>query len=107
MPIYEYKCSDCKGDTSVILSIKEYEQVKVICEGCGSANLTRRFSVPAIKIGGSGSYERDIAGMKQSFKEHFVKSGEMDQVAHKHGKEFTDSLVGAAANRVRNNEEPI
>lgn len=45
MPSYEYLCNDCKKEFSVILSLKEVElKPKVVCPGCRSDNVTKKFS---------------------------------------------------------------
>ncbi len=43
MPIYEYRCGDCRR--KVALFVKGFSQVsEAVCTGCGSKNLTRLFS---------------------------------------------------------------
>ncbi len=43
MPIYEYRCQDCRKRSSVfVLSYKE--QVEPVCPHCGSKNLARIMS---------------------------------------------------------------
>ncbi len=35
MPVYEYRCSDCRKAFTLIKSIKEYETQTVKCPKCG------------------------------------------------------------------------
>lgn len=45
MPIYEYKCMDCKKTFAVRQTLKEFENASgPKCEHCGSSNVERRFS---------------------------------------------------------------
>lgn len=41
MPIYDYKCLDCKKDFTVVQSLKEHEEGKVECPDCKGKNITR------------------------------------------------------------------
>lgn len=41
MPLYEYKCEDCKKTFSLVLSLKEHESGKVKCPECGSKKITQ------------------------------------------------------------------
>jgi putative FmdB family regulatory protein len=48
MPIYEYRCEDCRRK-STVLTLRVSEAVDTICEHCGSRQLTRlmsRFATP-------------------------------------------------------------
>jgi len=103
MPLYDFKCDDCGKPTAVAMSVKEYGESSVVCEHCTSAHVHRVYSVPVI-VGGKSSYDSNIKKMKQSFRERFVSSGEMDQVKHDHGSQFNDSLVSAAATRIKENK---
>lgn len=37
IPIYEYECRDCKKIFTAALSIREHEEKKTVCPGCGSS----------------------------------------------------------------------
>ena len=39
--------------------------------------------------------------MKRSFNQRFVEGSEIDEVRHRHGKNFDDSLVSSAVKRVK------
>jgi len=41
MPIYEYRCLDCKNAFSVFMSYKEFDQKTVTCSHCGSDHINR------------------------------------------------------------------
>ena len=43
MPIYEYRCGDCKRKVTV-LTLRVSEAVDAVCEHCGGRNLTRLMS---------------------------------------------------------------
>ena len=44
MPIYEYECRDCKKVFTAALSIREHEEKKTICPGCGSGMVEQMIS---------------------------------------------------------------
>jgi putative FmdB family regulatory protein len=44
MPIYEYRCLDCRKRASVFQSYEDYGRGAVTCPHCGSANLKRLIS---------------------------------------------------------------
>jgi putative FmdB family regulatory protein len=43
MPIYEYRCGDCKRKVTV-LTLRVSEAVDAVCEHCGGRNLSRLMS---------------------------------------------------------------
>lgn len=43
MPIYEYRCGDCRRKVTV-LTLRVSEAVDAVCEHCGGRNLTRLMS---------------------------------------------------------------
>jgi putative FmdB family regulatory protein len=48
MPIYEYRCADCRKK-STVLTLRITEAVDAVCEHCGGRNMTRlmsRFATP-------------------------------------------------------------
>lgn len=47
MPIYEYRCQDCRKRVSVFLRSFS-EMVTPVCDRCGSANVRRLFSRVAV-----------------------------------------------------------
>ena len=44
MPIYEYECSDCKKVFIIALSLKNHDEKKVVCPGCGSKTVVQMIS---------------------------------------------------------------
>jgi putative FmdB family regulatory protein len=44
MPIYDYRCLDCRKRASVFQSYEDYGRGGVTCPHCGSANLKRLIS---------------------------------------------------------------
>jgi len=36
MPVYKYFCEACRKEFEKVLSLREYEQEKIVCPGCGS-----------------------------------------------------------------------
>jgi putative FmdB family regulatory protein len=48
MPIYEYRCADCHGKTTVI-TLSVSETVDPVCSHCGGHNLTKLVSRVAVR----------------------------------------------------------
>ncbi|MCK4763620.1 MAG: zinc ribbon domain-containing protein [Candidatus Aminicenantes bacterium] len=46
MPIYEYKCENCRKDVEIFL--KTISSPAVTCPHCGSDKLEKQWSVPAV-----------------------------------------------------------
>lgn len=44
MPVYEFRCRDCKKDFEIVSSISAYDQEKVTCPHCGGNNVERLWS---------------------------------------------------------------
>lgn len=42
MPLYEYRCLDCKKRFDVFMTYTEYGSKPVTCKHCGNENVTRR-----------------------------------------------------------------
>jgi len=42
MPVYEYRCQNCRQIVRLTFTFSEYGNVKPICNHCNSKNLTRR-----------------------------------------------------------------
>jgi len=49
MPIYEYRCSECKEEYEVFHKGKEVEE-EVICPECSSTSHTRLMSVAGVAV---------------------------------------------------------
>ena len=44
MPIYEFRCLDCKKRFDLVLSVTEYDPKKVKCPKCGAKKVERQWS---------------------------------------------------------------
>ncbi|MBE2222884.1 MAG: zinc ribbon domain-containing protein [Anaerolineae bacterium] len=42
MPVYEYRCQDCRRLVRLVFTFSEYGKVTPVCTYCESKNLTRR-----------------------------------------------------------------
>ncbi len=49
MPLYEYRCLNCKKKFEIYATISEYDKLKVSCPACQSENIQRIFSRINIK----------------------------------------------------------
>lgn len=111
MPIYEFACSNCGEHREAILQYEEMKNVResikagnyLTCPKCNdtTGNYKEAWTkAPAFRFGGNGS-DRDIAAMQKNLRDRFVKSGEIDDVRHKHGSAFDDAIRGAAVERIK------
>lgn len=44
MPMYDYKCLECREESLVILTLKEHESANVTCQKCGSTKMRQLYS---------------------------------------------------------------
>jgi len=103
MPLYDFICERCKDALEKFVSFEDKDEQ--LCSACGQ-KLDRVWTTPPRMghLGKEGS-DTQIAAMKQSFRERFVKK-DLDSIRHKFGSEFDDSIRGAAVSRIRDGEEP-
>ena len=100
MPLYDYRCTSCD---LVSEGMATYEQRDLyLCE-CGAFMQRIFLKPPAHRQLGAEGTDKNIAAMKRSFNTKFVNGGEMDEVRHKHGNTFDESLVSAAVDRIKDN----
>lgn len=75
------------------------------CPQCGKMMRHAWLSAPnSNQLGPEGS-DRSVKAMRHSFKQRFIKK-EIDDVRHKHGEAFDDSLLSTAAQRIRDGKAP-
>jgi putative FmdB family regulatory protein len=77
MPLYEYKCSNCKTKFEVIQKVAE-PPLKT-CIKCGGS-VTKTISAPAIQFKGNGWYITDYAKKSRSAKEQKPKVKEEKEI---------------------------
>lgn len=106
MPLYDILCGACGHTDEEIVKLSDLDaydySLKVACPLCHESGVCRRvlLRAPMTRMGGDGS-DRQITAMKKASRERFFKSGEADQVRHKHGSELDDSIRGAAVERIK------
>jgi putative FmdB family regulatory protein len=44
MPVYDYKCVDCKKKFTLTLTVSEHDKVKVKCPKCGSKKVEQQMA---------------------------------------------------------------
>ena len=64
MPIYEYRCAACGHHLEALQKMTEAPLRK--CPDCGKAQLRRLVSAPQFRLKGSGWYETDFKGDKET-----------------------------------------
>lgn len=97
MPILrDFVCESCGYAADDFAEIDDTK----LCPHCGSTMRHEWLSAPNSNALGKEGSDKSIAAMKRSFKQRFVKK-EIDDVRHKHGESFDQSLSGAAAQRIK------
>lgn len=104
MPIYEYRCPGCEFRFEVIKKVEQFDTSEVCPECESTVTLSNKLPPSRIRGGVKKTHAQETAALQQSLRERFVTSGEMDQVKHKHGSEFHDSIRGAAVDRIKKEE---
>jgi len=64
MPIYDYSCTDCKKDFSVVADSPPKAKV-LICPNCGSEKIFREWNAPPVIFKGKGFYTTDNKDRKK------------------------------------------
>ncbi len=54
MPIYDYRCEECKTKYDVLHKVREQEE-DIVCPSCGSKHAKKLMSISSVAIGGSSS----------------------------------------------------
>lgn len=58
MPIYEYSCLSCGGETEVMQKMSDPPATD--CPACGKATLAKQVSAAGFRLSGGGWYETDF-----------------------------------------------
>lgn len=58
MPIYEYRCTECKHQLEIIQKISE--PPLQICPKCHNSRLQKQISIVSFRLKGAGWYETDF-----------------------------------------------
>lgn len=103
MPMYDYYCERCDFHKEEVVKY-ELRDVQT-CPGCGEHIQRYYFKAPSYGVLGKEGSPKSVAAMKNSFDKRFVKR-DIDDVRHKFGKDFDDSLVGAAVARIKKGHAP-
>jgi putative FmdB family regulatory protein len=61
MPVYDYRCTDCKRTYDVYHKGREIVE-DIVCPSCSSSNHKRMMSIPVVSIGSSLSISDSSAG---------------------------------------------
>lgn len=105
---FDFECPECEypeEHTFDLRGMNEEEKEATImsgikCPNCDFENMQRVFrTFPAIGHGGGDRSLSNIERMKKSFHERFVKT-ELDDVRHRKGRLYDDSIQSAAAQRI-------
>jgi putative FmdB family regulatory protein len=67
MPIFDYRCNECRTLYDVLHKGKEIIE-DIQCPSCGSFHYTKLISIPNINIHGASTthYDPDVCGMDKS-----------------------------------------
>jgi putative FmdB family regulatory protein len=100
MPFYEYECSSCKYYTEVLQKLSDPVLKK--CPSCGKSTFKKLVSAPVFRLKGSGWYETDFKGDKDSKRnlagdDSRPPDGKDKDAKDKDGKENKDAAKKAEA----------
>jgi transcriptional regulator NrdR family protein len=101
----DLQCPECGYEEEKLIDCREQEDdqtptLELKCPNCDCEKMDQVWKhAPSMKIGNDRD-PRNIARMQKSLQERFVKK-EIDEVRHKHGKLFDDSLRSAAAQKIK------
>ena len=99
MPIYEYKCNDCKKKSSIFFrSFKSVENESAECQHCGSSSLERLISKPG-RIQSKGKTEGSGLRAVDPRKTVESMSRQYDNAGIDPGKGFNEVAKQAAAGK--------
>jgi putative FmdB family regulatory protein len=97
MPIYEYRCAACGHHLEALQKMTEAPLRK--CPDCGKSQLRRLVSAPQFRLKGSGWYETDFKGDKETKRNLSGDSGDGEpksDAADSSAKEDAKKEVAAA-----------
>lgn len=93
MPIYEYHCAACGHDLDALQKMSDAPLRK--CPECGKSRLRRLVSAPQFRLKGSGWYETDFKGDKDT-KRNLVEKAESSEPVKSEEKKEAAAVTGAA-----------
>ena len=107
MPVYDYRCNQCKRKASLFYkTYKDYDQATHTCPHCGSTNLTRLISRVAIARPG-----RDFTNMSSDQMLNVLEGGdgrEVGEMMHQLGQDeaVNDPMFQEVSQRLMRGEDP-
>lgn len=105
-PLYDYACRKCDHRDQRVIKIAELDAYNESCPHCGAANGEWHREILTAPSGGvKRDHAAETKALQQSLKERFVKR-DLDDMRHKHGSVFDDSLRGAAVDRIKDGKAP-
>ena len=93
MPIYEYRCAACGHYLDALQKMSDAPLRK--CPECGKSKLQRLVSAPQFRLKGTGWYETDFKGDKDT-KRNLVEKGESSEPVKSEEKKEAAAVTGAA-----------
>ena len=96
---------NCADDEAVRLKVESESQIK--CPNCDHEFMEHVWlKAPAVGTSADPKSDANLKRLQQSLRERFIKR-ELDDVRHKHGKLYDDSIRSAAAQRIKKGEKPV
>ena len=100
MPLNDLMCPLCEHVEERYMKIDEVDGFSLRCPNCEDGEMHIAFLKPILGRMGGDNSDRSVSSMKRSFNERFVKK-EIDEVRHKYGVLFDDSLRSGAVQRIK------
>jgi len=107
----ELMCEGCSYEEERSVDMRNSEEeierdMLVACPNCDHGNMIKVYRTAPSVGGGDPKSDANLAKMQGSLKRRFLKK-EADDVRHKFGVNYDDSLRSAAATRIAKGEKPI
>jgi uncharacterized Zn finger protein (UPF0148 family) len=98
-------CPNCGYHEELLTKDSDGDR-EIKCPNCEECEMSRVWlSAPTVNRYADENSPQAFEARKRSFQKRFLDK-EADDIRHKHGVNFDDSLRSAAAQRIKNGEEP-
>ena len=108
MPIYEFRCQDCRRRVQLTYSFSDYDAATPVCPHCGSENLQRRISRVAVAKSEEARLdsmmdESALAGLDEEDPKALGRF--MRQMSHEMGEDLGEEF-GEVVDRLESGQSP-
>lgn len=103
---FDVMCPNCGYHEELLVRDANSGDLEIKCPNCEECEMNRVWlSAPTVNKFTDENSTESFEARKRAFQKRFIEK-EADDIRHKHGVNFDDSLRSAAAQRIKNGEEP-